>query len=93
MFKRLLLLFASVPVILMYATSGAPGVWPLWPLLTLILLAVGYKFCVMTFLHHSDRSEDAIVRAYYDDVLSARSRAERDVVDRSYDLYMQRGLV
>lgn len=90
MFKRLLLLFAFVPVILMYATSGDPGVWPL---LTLILLAVGYEFCVRTFLHHSDRSEDAIVRAYYDDVLSARSRTERDVVDRSYDLYMQRGLV
>lgn len=92
MFKRLLLLllFAFVPVILMYATIGGPDVWPLW---TLILLAVGYEFCVMAILHHSDRSEDAIVRAYYDDVLSARSRAERDVVDRSHDLYTQRGSV
>lgn len=90
MFKRLLLLFTFVPVILMYATSGAPGVWPL---LTLILLAAGYEFCVMAFLHHSHRSDGAIVRAYYDDVLSARSRAARNVVKRSYDLYMQRGLV
>lgn len=90
MFKRLLLLFAFVPVILVYATSGDPGVWPL---LTLIVLAVGYEFCVMTFLRHSYKSEYAIVRAYCDGVLSARSRAERDVVDRSYDLYMQRGLV
>ena len=90
MFKRLLLLFAFVPVILMYATSGAPGVWPL---LTLILLATGYEVCVMTFLHHSYRSDDAITRAYYAEVLSARSKAELDVVDRSYDLYVQRGLV
>ena len=90
MFKRLRFLFAFVPVILMYATSGDPGVWPL---LTLILLATGYEFCVMTFLRHSAMSDYAIVRDYYAEVLSARSKAERDVVDRSYDLYMQRGLV
>lgn len=90
MFERLLLLFAFVPVFLLYATGGDTGVWPLW---TLILLAVGYEFCATTFLHHSDMSEDAIVRAYYDDVWSARSRAERDVVNRSCDLYRQRGLV
>lgn len=90
MFERLLLLFAFVPVFLLYATSGDTGVWPLW---TLILLAVGYEFCVPTFLYHSYRSEAAILRAYYDDVWSARSRAECDVVARSCDLYKQRGLV